>query len=124
MKIHPDPIDVQSVHSYGPGWVQVEGQRYTGSLVMDTGGQRFEWGCARFEDLSAQHFEQLAQLGSETVIFGSGQRLRFPHPGLTQSLMAARIGLDTMDTQAACRTYNILASEGRRVTLAILIEPA
>ena len=122
MKIHPDPISVQSVHSYGPSWVQVDDQKFTSSLVIDTRGERFDWGCERFEDLSSAHFERLAKLGPEMVIFGSGERLRFAAPHLTRALIEQQIGLDTMDTQAACRTYNILASEGRCVTLALLIE--
>jgi uncharacterized protein len=56
------------------------------------------------------------------VIFGSGQKLRFASPALMQSLMQKRMGLETLDTQAACRTYNILAGEGRKVALAVLIE--
>lgn len=122
MKIHPDPISVPYVHSYGDGWVRVGDQEFANSLVMDTTGQRFDWGCRRFEDLTEQHFDRLVALGSETVIFGSGRRLRFPPPALARSLIQAQIGLDTMDTHAACRTYNILAAEGRRVALAILIE--
>lgn len=122
MKIHPDVISVQSVHSYGPGWVQVDDQKFITSLVIDTRGERFEWNCSRFEDLSSAHFERLAKLAPEMVIFGSGERLRFVPPHLTRALIEQQIGFDTMDTQAACRTYNILASEGRCVTLAVLIE--
>lgn len=122
MKIHPDVISVPSVHSYGPDWVQIADQKFTASLVMDTRGERFDWHCQRFEDLSAKHFEQIARLAPELVIFGSGARLRFVPPTLTQSLIKLQIGLDTMDMYAACRTYNILASEGRQVALALLIE--
>lgn len=123
MKIHPDKISVPYVHSYGDGWVQVGEQKFSSSLVMNTAGELFDWECQSFEDLSAHHFDRLTSLGSETVIFGSGRRLRFPPTMLTRSLIQAQMGWDTMDTYAACRTYNILASEGRSVTLAILIEP-
>ena len=78
----------------------------------------------RFEDLTPAHFEQLATLGAELVIFGSGSRIRFPHPSWLQHLMARRTGLETMDTPAACRTYNILAGEGRHVLAALLLEQA
>jgi uncharacterized protein len=122
MKIHPDVIPVQSVHSYGPDWVRVDDQTYTSSLVMDSRGERFLWDCAHFEDLQPAHFEQLANLAPEMVIFGSGARLRFVAPDISRSLIEHQIGLETMDTQAACRTYNILASEGRHVALAVLIE--
>jgi uncharacterized protein len=57
-----------------------------------------------------------------TSIFGSGLRLRFPQAAWLQGLIERRIGIETMDTQAACRTYNILAGEGRNVAAALLIE--
>ena len=79
--------------------------------------------CDAFEQLRAEHFEQLVALAPELVIFGSGQRLRFPAPALMRSLIERRIGVETMDTAAACRTYNVLASEGRAVVAALLLEP-
>jgi uncharacterized protein len=59
---------------------------------------------------------------AEVVIFGSGSRIRFPQAAWLQPLVARRIGIETMDTAAACRTYNILAYEGRSVAVALLIE--
>ena len=91
---------------------------------MASDGRRFEWQCESFEDLTARHFEQLAELRTELVIFGSGERLRFPSAALTRSLIECQIGLESMDTQAACRTYNILAGEGRHVAVALLFETA
>jgi len=124
MKIHPDIISVQFINSYGKGWVQVAGEQLTHSVVIASDGQRFEWHCARFEDLTAGHFEQLAKLKTELVIFGSGERLRFPAAALTRALIDDQIGIESMDTQAACRTYNILAGEGRHVAVALLMESA
>ena len=123
MKIHPDIISVPFISSYGKGWVQVAGEQLTRSVVLSSDGRRFEWPCARFEDLTAAHFEQLAQLQTELVIFGSGERLRFPAAALTRALIESQIGIESMDTQAACRTYNILAGEGRHVAVALLMEP-
>ena len=122
MKFHPDVIHTQFVQAYGPGWVQVAQERSVTSVVLDAGGARFAWQCGRFEDLTSAHFEQLAQLQPELVIFGSGTRLRFPPAALTRALIDRQIGLETMDTQAACRTYNVLASEGRRVAVGLLME--
>jgi uncharacterized protein len=122
MKIHPDIISVPFISSYGKGWVQVADQQLTRSVVLTSDGRRFEWSCARFEDLTAAHFEQVAQLKTELVIFGSGERLRFPSAALTRALIECQIGIETMDTQAACRTYNILAGEGRHVAVALLME--
>ena len=121
MKIHPDTISVQSIKAYGPGWVQVADQKINHSVIIGSRGERFDWHCERFEDLTNAHFEQLAQLKTELIIFGSGDRLRFVNPELTQFLINQQIGLETMDTPAACRTYNILAGEGRCVAVALLM---
>jgi len=121
MKFHPDKISVPSVQGYGPGWIQVAGERITHSIVIGSRGERLDWHSASFDTLTSAHFEQLAQLQTELVIFGSGSRLRFVAPALTQALILQRIGLETMDTQAACRTYNILAAEGRHVAVALLM---
>lgn len=122
MKFQPDRSEAQSISGYGPGWIGIESEKITTSLILTSGGLRMPWNCARFEDLTAAHFAQLAELETELVIFGSGARNRFPSPAWLQPLMARRIGLETMDTQAACRTYNILAGEGRNVAAALLLE--
>jgi uncharacterized protein len=126
MKLQPDHLDVQSILGYGPGWVglghQGVAEKIEHSVVIGSGGEKLDWLCVRFEDLTEAHFSQLAASQPELVIFGSGIRLRFPPPAFLRELMARRIGVETMDTLAACRTYNILAGEGRRVTAALLIE--
>ena len=122
MKLEPDNFDVQTIKGYGPGWVGVNGEKITHSVILGSKGQRVDWNCSTFEDLGADHFAQLADLGAELVIFGSGKRIRFPQAAWLQPLMAQRVGLETMDTGAACRTYNILAGEGRNVVMALLLE--
>jgi len=122
MKIQPDIISAQSIQGYGPGWVQVAGEKITHSVIIVSGGEQFNWHCDQFEDLQAAHFERLAQLQTELVLFGSGARLRFVSADLTRALVEQQIGLETMDTPAACRTYNILAGEGRRVAVALLMQ--
>ena len=123
MKLQPDKSDVQSISGYGPGWVGVNGEKINRSVIISSKGERIEWPSSRFEDLGPDHFAQLAQLDAEVVIFGSGSRIRFPRAAWLQPLMARRIGIETMDTAAACRTYNILAQEGRSVAAALLLEP-
>jgi uncharacterized protein len=122
MKLQPDQFDVQSVTGHGPGWVAVNGERIAHSVIIASTGERLAWPCTQFERLGPDHFAQLAQFDVEVVIFGSGQRLRFVPPAWQQGLMQRRIGMETMDTAAACRTYNILAGEGRRVLAALLVE--
>ena len=123
MKLQPDHSDVQTISGYGPGWVGVGSEKITHSVIIGSAGQRIEW-AARFEDLAPEHFVTLAAMDIEVVIFGSGSRIRFPKPAWLAPLAARRIGLETMDTTAACRTYNILAQEGRDVAVALLLEQA
>ena len=122
MKLQPDQSDAPSITGHGPGWVGLNGEKITSSVVIGSKGQRLDWPASRFEDLGADHFAQLAELECEVVIFGSGSRIRFPQAGWLKPLMARRIGLETMDTGAACRTYNVLAQEGRNVAVALLLE--
>ncbi len=127
MKLQPDRLDVQSILAYGTGWVGLGNngvaEKIDYSIVIGSQGEKFAWNCTRFEQLTAEHFALLANLKPELVIFGSGTRLRFPPPAFLRALMDERIGLETMDTLAACRTYNILAGEGRHVIAALLVEP-
>jgi len=89
----------------------------TGSVATIACG----WAPGGFDALTESDFAALAALKPEVALFGSGATMRFPHPRLTRALTEARIGLEVMDTPAACRTYNILAAEGRRVAAAILV---
>ena len=122
MKLQPDRMETQSVTAYGSGWIAIQGEKITHSVLITSEGLRLNWHCQSFEDLSAQHFDELAKLDVELVIFGSGDQLRFPKPEWQVALMQRRIGLETMDTQAACRTYNILAGEGRKVAAALVVQ--
>jgi uncharacterized protein len=121
LKLQPDQSDVQTISGYGPGWVAVGTDKITHSVVLGSHGERFAW-PGSFEELGPGQFAQLAELQVEVVIFGSGPRIRFPKPAWLAPLAARRIGIETMDTAAACRTYNILAQEGREVAVALLLE--
>lgn len=123
MKFQPDLIGAATISGYGPGWIAVGGERIMHSLVLHASGERAPWNCDQFDHLTADHFAVLTQTAPELVIFGSGERLRFPRHEWLRPLVDARIGLESMDTAAACRTYNILAGEGRRVVVALLVEP-
>lgn len=122
MKFQPDRSSAQTIRGYGPGWITIDADRIEHSVLVGASGLRQAWDCTRFEDLTADHFERLASLDVEVIVFGSGLRNRFPPPAWLRPLMERRLGLETMDTQAACRTYNILASEGRNVVAALLLE--
>ena len=122
MKLQPDKIDAPAISGYGPGWISIGAERISRSVAISSRGQRMNWPCRRFADLDDSHFTSLLQWGPELIVFGSGGRLRFPKPSWLGGLMDRRIGIETMDTQAACRTYNILAAEGRHVVAALLLE--
>jgi uncharacterized protein len=123
MKFQPERSSTQTINGYGPGWIGIDTDKITHSVIVGSSGLREAWHCNRFEDLTPDHFAQLARLDAELVIFGSGSRNRFPPPAWLAPLMARRLGLETMDTPAACRTYNILAGEGRNVVAALILEP-
>ncbi len=125
MKLHlSSNAGLRTFSSHGPGYVAVNGTHYEGSVIVCGRKVISDWAPDGFDGLDAAQFEQLANLGAEIVLFGSGERQRFPRPELLKPLIAKGIGLEVMDTKAACRTYNILVAEGRHVACGILIEPA
>jgi len=109
------------VTGYGKGFISVNGVRYQHSLIVMPERAVETWQPADFSVLGAADFELIAGLKPEIVLLGTGSALRFPHPSLSRALTDARIGMEVMDTGAACRTYNVLAAEGRQVAAALLI---
>jgi uncharacterized protein len=121
MKLHLAPDDgLQLFTGYGAGYVSVNRVRYEKCVLVSpqavTG-----WTVAGFETLTAADFGFIADLAPEIVLFGTGTAQRFPRPELARALAATGAGLEIMDSKAACRTYNVLATEGRRVVAAILL---
>jgi uncharacterized protein len=125
MKLHLNTAANQLLFTgYGDDHVLINGSRHEASLLLTAGGiEVAPWAGLDFDALTAAHFEWIAQREVDILLFGTGTRLRFPHPSLTRALVEARIGLEVMDIGALCRTYNILAAEGRSVGAAVLIEP-
>ena len=124
MKLHADqPNAANVIHAVTRQSVSINGQDFTTSVLVPSDAPLQAWPAATVADLTAAHFEQILAFRPELVVFGSGPRMKFAHPSLIRSLMEARIGVETMDTMAACRTYNILVSEGRRVLAALIIHP-
>ena len=121
MKLHLTRAAEQGLFTgYGEGYVSIDGERYTHSIVVAPGRAVERWD-ASFESLTPAHFTALLERKPEIVILGTGDTLRFPHPSLTQPLATAAVGFEAMDTKAACRTYNILVAEGRQVVGVILV---
>ncbi len=108
------------IRSYAPGQITVNQDRLTGSIIVTPQQLVTDWRPQSFTDLTAADFDILVTMDAEVVLLGTGNRLQFPAPSLTRALTLAQLGLEVMDTGAACRTYNILMSEGRRVAAALL----
>ncbi len=120
MKLHASiPSGVNTITGYGEGYVMVNGERRASSVVV-LPDRVEQWSAATFDALTLEDFAFLKNLGAEIVLLGTGARQRFPHPRLTAALAQAGIGLEVMDVQAACRTYNILVAEERKVAAALL----
>ncbi len=115
------PGDTYLIRGYGEGYVTVNDQRIGESLLVGGGSLETRWPPATFDALEPAHFEQILEFDPEIVILGTGATQRFPHPRLTRALIDRHIGVEVMDTAAACRTYNIVVAEGRRVVAALLM---
>ncbi|TLS18294.1 Mth938-like domain-containing protein [Azospira oryzae] len=121
MKLHRDSTDGHySFTGYGDDYVAINGKNHQGNLVLLPRRLIQDWTEATFDNLTQADFDFLAELKMEIMILGTGAKQRFPHPQLLQGLMRAGVGLEVMNTQAACRTYNILVAEGRSVGCALL----
>ncbi|HKU72092.1 MAG TPA: Mth938-like domain-containing protein [Burkholderiales bacterium] len=121
MKLHSTPAEgLQLFSGYGTGYVSVNSVRHERSVVV-TPQAVVEWPVAGFEALTAADFSFIGELKPEVVVLGTGLAQRFPAKELARALAATGVGVEVMDTRAACRTYNILASEGRKVAAAVLV---
>ncbi len=122
MKLHLDPATAKNaITGYGEGYVMVNQRRFERSLVVMPERLLLDWPPNRFDELEPEHLAALAGLDREIILLGTGARLRFPRPEILQSLIRSGVGVEVMDVQAACRTYNILLAEERRVAAALLI---
>jgi uncharacterized protein len=111
-----------SITGYGPGWIAVNGRQYDRSLLVRPDGIDPDWGPAPGQPLAADHLAALAAFSGTVVLLGTGSHQRFPAAPLLRPLIEASVGIEVMDTGAACRTYNILLAEGRDVAAALIIE--
>jgi uncharacterized protein len=108
--------------AYGEGYVAVNHRKYEENLIVLPDSVAPDWSTATVATLAAEDMDKLLALGAEIVLLGTGSRLRFPAGALLRPFAPAGIGLEVMDLQAACRTYNILAAEGRKVAAALLFD--
>lgn len=106
---------------YGDGYVSINDRRFDRSVIVAPDHPVTDWDADSFESLAAADFDGVLRLNPEIVLIGTGARHRFPSPELTRRLIEASVGFESMDTKAACRTYNILMAEGRQVVAAIFV---
>lgn len=110
-----------TIKSYSEGKIVISGQVYTQNLILLPDQIISDWEPESFQALSEKDFYALVDLKPDLVLLGTGEQQQFPSPSLYMPLMKAGIGLETMNTAAACRTYNILMGEGRRVAAALFL---
>ena len=122
MKLHLNTSLSQKIFTaHGKGYVAVSGERFEHPVVVTPEHVLTDWQPQGFEALDESHFVYFLALEPEILLFGTGTRQRFAPPRLTRALATVGIGVEFMDTPAACRTYNILMAEDRKVVAAILL---
>jgi len=125
VKFQPDQLDgVNAISRLEAGRIWVHAMPFSHSVLVPWRGDVQPWPAERLEDLDTACFDLAAQWQPEVVIFGSGPTHRFVSPALYRGLIAQRIGVETMDTAAACRTYNVLVNEGRKVVGTFIVAQA
>jgi uncharacterized protein len=115
--------EARRITAYRSGEITVGGVSYRTSVLVSSEGGVEQWPPVVFEDFAEVHFEAIAVRDPEIVLVGTGARVRFPPATLLGPCSRRRIGVEFMDTGAACRSYNFLLGEGRRVIAALLPPP-
>lgn len=122
MKLHlSNPAGRNAITAYGSGYVDVNGVRHQSSLVVMPAGLETGWALGPGNEITVEAIRFLASLEAEIVLIGTGASQRFPQPAALRPLVEAGIGFEVMTTPAACRTYNILVAEDRRVAAGLVL---
>ena len=125
MKLHTDSRNpaLNTVTGYSPTGIEINAMAYPHSVLLLPEGEVKLWKVANIQDIDTLHIDKMAQFLPELIVLGTGLKQHFLHPSLQVKLTSKRIGLEVMPTAAACRTYNILMAEGRKVLGAFIVEP-
>jgi len=122
MKLHLTQAENNNlITACGDGFVDVNKQRYTQQLIVMPDKLILDWSAKDFKSLTSHDFDTISNLNPEVVLLGTGAKHQFVHPQLTATLTAKGLAIECMTTDAACRTYNILMSEGRNVAAALIL---
>lgn len=123
MKLHLTTAENNNlVTGYGEDFIEINKTRYAQNLIVLANELILDWNVSSFDALTAENFANVVKLNPEVLLLGTGSKHRFLHPKLAQNLIESGIPIECMTTAAACRTYNILMSEGRQVAAALLIK--
>ncbi|GAB5605798.1 Mth938-like domain-containing protein [Sideroxyarcus sp. TK5] len=121
MALHLEKVShLKTFTGHGDGYVTVNDRRYEQAVVVTAAAVQTDWPATDFAGLTGDHFEYFLAMHPEVLLLGTGKRQQFAHPQLYQQLIQAGIAVEFMDTPAACRTYNILVAEDRKVVAAVL----
>jgi uncharacterized protein len=121
MRFARDNLEGNIIRAYAAGQITINEEIIAGSVIVTPDRIIRDWLPDAFGDLERRHIVRLEELQPEIIVLGTGLRLRFPGAEFTAGFLSRGIGVEVMDTNAACRTYNILLSEGRRVVAALLM---
>jgi uncharacterized protein len=122
MKFHLDaPGGVNLVRGYAPGQLRIGERTHTASLIVTATALIERWRPSAAQDIAPADLEPVLGLSPEVVLLGTGTRQHFPDPQVLRILYEQRIGVEVMDTSAACRTFNVLVAEGRSVAAALIV---
>ena len=120
MRFAQDSFATNSIRAYSDGEISVNDKIINHSVIL-TPDLIQPWELRHIDELTAEHCRQLGELNPEVIIIGTGKTLKFPPPQLTVGLQARGIGVEIMAHDAACRTFNILLAEDRRVIAALIM---
>jgi uncharacterized protein len=113
--------NVNIIRSYGQGELRINDEVFTNTMIVSASSLRAEPGLASVADLSAEHAAHILEFEPELVLIGTGQRQVFPEAAFGAQFLRSGIGFEAMNTGAACRTFNVLVSEQRRVVALLIL---
>ena len=123
MKLTDESIrGLHLVQAYSPGEVRIGTRVFQRSCILRADRVVDDWRPQTLSQLSLADLEPVFELQPEIIVLGSGPAQRFPDTALMAAVLSRGIGFEVMDSGAACRTYNILVTEGRQVVAALLLQ--
>lgn len=116
-----DPNEGYFITLYDENTIQVNGKNFNNSLIISSQQLKTDWPPCSPKELNPDHFSNIVEMNPEVVLIGTGNILIFPPVETYAELIKLGIGVEIMDTGAACRTYNILSNEGRHVVCGLIL---